>query len=76
MLGARVGGGKRDEEMDGMDHDTSDRIESEPAKKGGLTRAGSNVSNSMMSSNTHLYPSQLPSSGLQPLGRQSSVSIN
>jgi pre-mRNA-splicing factor ATP-dependent RNA helicase DHX38/PRP16 len=42
MIGARKGPGG--EEMDGMDHDRSDRIESEPSRKGGLTRAGSNVS--------------------------------
>lgn len=40
MLGARGAGGERNQSMDGMDHDRSDRIEAEPARKGGLTRAG------------------------------------
>lgn len=45
MLAARGEGGV----MDGMDHDRSDRIESEPSRKGGLTRAGKDVSRKLLS---------------------------
>ncbi|KAI9639032.1 putative RNA helicase [Dioszegia hungarica] len=40
MLAPRAGSSKVNENVDGMDHDKSDRIESEPSRKGGLTRAG------------------------------------
>lgn len=38
MLGANGAGGVKEEEMEGMDHDSTDTLAAEPRRKGGLVR--------------------------------------